>query len=167
MANPPCRLESARRRFGNPPMGQPAGPLVLEQTPSREIGYRAQKCSSAPSRISSIAAACAALAAKRENRKRYVIHVAAFNLGFLMRAPLWLGRPRKPRSPGSSFSDRSCAGLRQDRHHRRRTCRNCPRRRSTHHAGLKNRDLVKVAKRNMRSHARFFDWQTVCGDTSG
>ena len=55
--------------------------------------------------MSSIVAACAALGCRgRENvHKRYLIHVAGFNLGILMRALFGKGTPKEAASVKNAF----------------------------------------------------------------
>ena len=82
----------------------------------------------------------------RENlHKRYLIHVAGFNLGVLMRALYGQGTPREAAETLYALiivsQNRSGGGLRPDRHRRRRTRRNRHRRRRPD-AKLKNREFV-------------------------
>ena len=82
----------------------------------------------------------------RENlHKRYLIHVAGFNLGVLMRALYGQGNAEGGRGgrirPHFRSPIRRGAGFRPDRHRRRGTRRNRHRRRRPD-AELKNRDFV-------------------------
>ena len=107
---------------------------------------RGEKMVESPSPMSSIAAACVEHGcADRENlHKRYLIHVAGFNLGVLMRALYGQGTPREAAeavSASFSFSNPTRAGFRPDPHRQRGTRRNRhPRHRPD--AKLKNRDFI-------------------------
>ena len=83
----------------------------------------------------------------RENiHKRYLIHVAGFNLGVLMRALYGQGTPREAAEAAYALifvlQNRSRAGLRPDRHRRRRIRRAHRHHRRRADLKLKNRDFV-------------------------
>jgi hypothetical protein len=71
---------------------------------------------------------------ERENiHKRYLVHVAGFNLGILMRALFGYGTPREAASARSALLfDPNRVGHRHDRRYRRRTGHARHRRRATH-----------------------------------